>query len=83
MKNNIHPDYHEVVFRDSSTGDEFLTRSTATSRTSVQLAGGRSVPLIVADVTSASHPFWTGNARVVDTQGQVQKFHQRYGKRTR
>ena len=82
MRSNIHPDYHEVVFRDSSTGDEFLTRSTATSRASVELAG-RSVPLIVADVTSASHPFWTGNARVVDTQGQVQKFNQRYGKRVR
>ncbi len=82
MRSNIHPDYHEVVFRDSSTGDEFLTRSTATSGATVELAG-RSVPLIVADVTSASHPFWTGNARVVDTQGQVQKFNQRYGKRVR
>jgi large subunit ribosomal protein L31 len=82
MRSNIHPDYHEVVFRDSSTGDEFQTRSTATSGTTVELAG-RSVPLIVADVTSASHPFWTGNARVVDTQGQVQKFNQRYGKRVR
>jgi large subunit ribosomal protein L31 len=82
MRSNIHPDYHEVVFRDSSTGDEFLTRSTATSRATVELPG-RSVPLIVADVTSASHPFWTGNARVVDTQGQVQKFNQRYGKRVR
>ncbi|WP_354530276.1 type B 50S ribosomal protein L31 [Nakamurella sp. UYEF19] len=82
MRKNIHPDYHAVVFRDSSTGDEFLTRSTARSTATVEL-DGTSYPLIVADVTSASHPFWTGNARVVDTQGQVQKFHQRYGKRTR
>lgn len=83
MRKNIHPDYHQVVFRDSSTGDEFLTRSSATSAATTDLADGRTYPLIVADVTSASHPFWTGNARVVDTQGQVQKFHQRYGKRTR
>ena len=82
MKTNIHPDYHQVVFRDSSTGDEFLTRSTATSSLTAEIDGQR-YPLIVADVTSASHPFWTGNARVVDTQGQVQKFNQRYGKRVR
>lgn len=82
MKNNIHPDYHQVVFRDSSTGDEFLTRSTATSASRVEL-DGRTYPLIVADVTSASHPFWTGNARVVDTEGQIQKFHKRYGQRAR
>ncbi|QNK79226.1 type B 50S ribosomal protein L31 [Nakamurella sp. PAMC28650] len=83
MKKNIHPDYHQVVFRDSSTGDEFLTRSTASSSARVELADGSRYPLIVADVTSASHPFWTGNARIVDTQGQIQKFHQRFGQRVR
>ena len=82
MKNNIHPDYHPVVFRDSSTGDEFVTRSTAKSTATVEL-DGHTYPLIVADVTSASHPFWTGNARVVDTEGQIQKFHKRYGTRSR
>lgn len=82
MKTNIHPDYHQVVFRDSSTGDEFLTRSTARSRTTTQV-DGVAVPMIAVDVTSASHPFWTGNARVVDTQGQIQKFHRRFGVRAR
>ena len=82
MKSNIHPDYHQVVFRDSSTGDEFLTRSTARSSATVEV-DGVATPLIAVDVTSASHPFWTGNARVVDTQGQVQKFHARYGVRSR
>ena len=82
MKTNIHPDYHQVVFRDSSTGDEFLTRSTAKSGVTVDV-DGRTYPLILADVTAASHPFWTGDARVVDSQGQVQKFHQRYGTRVR
>lgn len=82
MKSNIHPDYHQVVFRDSSTGDEFVTRSTARS-SATALVGGVAVPLIAVDVTSASHPFWTGNARVVDTQGQIQKFHRRFGVRAR
>lgn len=82
MKTNIHPDYHQVVFRDSSTGDEFLTRSTARSTTTTQV-DGVAVPMVAVDVTSASHPFWTGNARVVDTQGQIQKFHRRFGVRAR
>jgi large subunit ribosomal protein L31 len=82
MKSNIHPDYHQVVFRDLSTGDEFLTRSTVRSSTSTEV-DGVAVPLIGVDVTSASHPFWTGNARVVDTQGQIQKFHRRFGVRAR
>lgn len=82
MKSNIHPDYHQVVFRDLSTGDEFLTRSTVRSSTTTEV-DGQPVPLIGVDVTSASHPFWTGNARVVDTQGQIQKFHRRFGVRAR
>lgn len=83
MRKNIHPDYHQVVFRDSSTGDEFLTRSTVRSATRVELSDGHSYPLVQVDVTSASHPFWTGTARAVDTQGQIQKFHRRFGVRAR
>lgn len=83
MKSNTHPDYHAVVFRDSSTGDQFLTRSTAASSTAVEWPDGQTYPLIAVDVTSASHPFWTGNARIVDTEGQIEKFNKRYGRRTR
>lgn len=82
MKSNIHPDYHQVVFRDLSTGDEFLTRSTVRSVATTEINGVQ-VPMIGVDVTSASHPFWSGNARVVDTQGQIQKFHRRFGVRAR
>ena len=82
MKSNIHPDYHQVVFRDSSTGDQFVTRSTALSTVTTDV-DGVALPMIAVDVTSASHPFWTGNARVVDTQGQIQKFHRRFGVRAR
>lgn len=83
MRKGIHPPYHPVVFRDSATGDEFLTRSTATSNVTVTWADGRTYPLITVDVTSASHPFWTGEQRVVDTAGQVEKFRRRYGTRSR
>lgn len=82
MKSNIHPDYHQVVFRDSSTADQFLTRSTARGTSMVDVQGVP-VPLIQVDVTSASHPFWTGTAKAVDTQGQIQKFHRRFGVRAR
>jgi large subunit ribosomal protein L31 len=81
MKKNIHPDYHPVVFRDASTGKQFLTRSTATSTVDVEWPDGNRYPLIVVDVTADSHPFWTGGRRIVDSAGQVEKFHRRYGKR--
>lgn len=83
MRKGIHPPYHPVVFRDASTGDEFRTRSTATSNVTITWTDGHAYPLITVDVTSASHPFWTGEQRVVDTAGQVEKFRRRYGNRTR
>lgn len=83
MKPGIHPDYRPVVFQDANTGTAFLTRSTArTDRTAVW-EDGRSYPLVVVDVTRASHPFWTGADRIVDTEGRVEKFERRYGRRIR
>ncbi|GED99594.1 50S ribosomal protein L31 type B [Gordonia spumicola] len=79
MKNGIHPDYHPVVFRDAATGTQFLTRSTATSESTVEWSDGRTYPLITVDVTSDSHPFWTGAQRVMDTEGRVERFKRRYG----
>lgn len=83
MKSGIHPAYHHVVFRDATTGRQFLTRSTAVSELTVEWPDGRTYPLIVVDVTSDSHPFWTGNARLVDRAGRVERFRRRYGDRTR
>ncbi|GAA2338374.1 type B 50S ribosomal protein L31 [Saccharopolyspora halophila] len=83
MKPDVHPEYGPVVFRDRATGRSFLTRSTATSADAVEWEDGNTYPLIVVDVTAYSHPFWTGNQRVLDTQGRVEKFHRRYGGRTR
>src|SRR5699024_3680687 len=79
MKKDIHPDYHPVVFKDSATGKQFLTRSTATSDRTVEWEDGNEYPLIVVDITSESHPFWTGAQRVMDTAGRVEKFQRRYG----
>lgn len=81
MKKQMHPDYHPVVFQDASTGKSFLTRSTVTSDRTVEWEDGSTYPLLVVDVTSDSHPFWTGAQRVMDTAGRVEKFERRYGKR--
>ncbi len=83
MKRNIHPDYHPVVFRDATTGDAFLTRSTITSTRTIEWAtesGVDTYPLVVVDISAASHPFWTGSARHADTAGRVERFTRRYGR---
>jgi len=81
MKPGIHPDYHPVVFQDATTGEAFLTRSTITSSRTIEWQG-QTYPLVVVDVSSASHPFWTGSRRHLDTAGQVEKFRRRYGECT-
>lgn len=80
MRDGIHPDYHEVVFRDTASGATFRTRSTATSDQTIEV-DGRVLPLLTVDISAASHPFWTGTQRVLDTAGRVERFHQRYGRR--
>jgi large subunit ribosomal protein L31 len=81
VKPDIHPDYHRVVFQDATTGDAFLTRSTLTSERTVEWEDGHIYPLVVVDISAASHPFWTGSRRHIDTAGQVEKFRRRYGDR--
>ena len=80
MKQGIHPDYHSVVFRDISAGMTFLTRSTATSSKRIEWEDGNTYPPIDVDITSASHPFYTGRAKIIDTSGQVEKFNRRYAR---
>lgn len=75
----IHPEYHEVVFRDNTADYAFLTRSTATSDRTITWQDGRTYPVIDVDISSASHPFMTGRAKVLDTTGRVEKFRRRYG----
>lgn len=88
MKKDIHPAYGPVVFRDVSAGFAFLTRSTLTGDTpagpgrpprTIAWSDGQTYPVVDVEISSASHPFWTGSARVVDTAGRVEKFRRRYG----
>ena len=79
MKKGIHPDYRPVVFRDRSAGLAFLTRSTVAAREEVEWEDGRSYPVVDVDVSAASHPFWTGRSRVLDSEGRVERFRRRYG----
>lgn len=81
MRHGIHPTYEPVVYQDRSTGESFLTRSTATSSETVEWADGHTYPVLRVDVTAFSHPFWTGGQRVLDSAGQVEKFRRRYGSR--
>lgn len=78
MKPGIHPDYRPVVFRDQAAGYSFLTRSTAHSSQTVKWEDGETYPVIDVEVSSASHPFYTGTSRVMDTAGRVERFNRRY-----
>ncbi len=79
MKKNLHPSYGPVVFRDRSAGVSFLTRSTMTAAEKIEW-DGVTYPVVDVDVSSASHPFWTGRGRVLDTAGRVERFQRRYGR---
>ena len=85
MKNDIHPEYGYVVFHDRSADKSFLTKSTLVSRASnlptIEWEDGNTYPLVNVEVSSYSHPFYTGKNVVLDTAGQVQKFRARYGKK--
>jgi large subunit ribosomal protein L31 len=79
MKQGIHPDYRPVVFRDRAANFAFLTRSTAASDRTITWEDGRSYPVVDVEISSASHPLYTGQARVLDTAGRVEQFRRRYG----
>jgi large subunit ribosomal protein L31 len=81
VKPDIHPPYGPVVFRDKAAGFAFLTRSTATSDTTVEWEDGRTYPVVDVEISSRSHPFYTGTARVVDTAGRIERFERRYARR--
>lgn len=82
MKKNQHPRYEEVAFRDRSGDLLLVTRSTLPGRLAADHetveVDGRTLPVVDVDVSSASHPFWTGKGRVVDTEGRVERFRRRY-----
>jgi large subunit ribosomal protein L31 len=80
MKEGIHPNYKQVVFQDVTSNFAFLTRSTLDSKESIKWEDGETYPLIKIEISSASHPFYTGKQKIVDTSGRVDKFRKRYAK---
>jgi len=81
MKAEIHPEYREVVFQDVSSDFSFKTRSTVQARETIKWEDGNEYPLVKVEVSSKSHPFYTGQHKIVDSGGRVDRFKQRYGKR--
>ena len=78
MKPDIHPDYHKVLFVDSATGNEWVSRSTLTSDKTKEV-DGEELPMISLEISAESHPFWTGQQRELDSEGRVDRFRKRYG----
>ncbi len=78
MKPEIHPDYHDVIYIDSATGEEWMSRSTQTSKESREVDGTQ-IPVIKLEISSVSHPFWTGTMRELDADGKIDRFRKRYG----
>lgn len=82
MKTDIHPEnYRLVVFKDMSMGYSFLTRSCVNTKDSVEWEDGNEYPLYKLDISSKSHPFFTGKSQLVDTAGRIDKFKTRFGDR--
>ena len=81
MKKNIHPKVRQVVFKDISSDFCFLGTSTMDSKETIRWEDGKIYPLIKLEVSSASHPFFTGKQRVPDTGGRIDRFKKKYGKK--
>lgn len=81
MKKHIHPDYRPVVYRDADAGLAFLTRSTARTDQTLLWGDGNTYPVVDVEISAASHPFYTGRTRILDSAGQVEKFRRRYSAR--
>ena len=81
MKKDIHPKYREVVFKDAASGTLFLTRSTVQTAESIEYEG-KTYPLFQVEISSASHPFYTGKQQIVDTTGRVERFRKKYNLRS-
>ena len=81
MKKGIHPEsYRPVVFKDMSNGDCFLSRSTCSTKETIEFEG-ETYPVVKLEISSTSHPFYTGKSKIVDTAGRVDRFYQRYKSR--
>lgn len=82
MKKDIHPNYRPVVFQDNGADFAFLTRSTIETNETIKWEDGQEYPLVRVDISSQSHPFYTGTQNIVDTAGRVDRFRRKYGKKS-
>jgi large subunit ribosomal protein L31 len=80
MKEGIHPQYRQVVFKDTAADYAFLTRSTIRTNQTIKWTDGNEYPVVYVDISSASHPFFTGKQKFVDSMGRVEKFLKKFGK---
>lgn len=81
MKSGIHPDYRDVVFYDTTSEFKFVTRSTINTSDTIVWEDGKTYPMVKIEMSSTSHPFYTGKKIFVDTAGRVEKFNKRYTKK--
>jgi len=79
MKEGIHPEYHPVIFVDASSNDEIITYSTMTSKETREIDGVQHY-VVMMDITSFTHPFFTGKQKLVDTEGRIDRFRKKYGR---
>jgi len=80
VKSDIHPEYRYVVYQDTSSDFSFLTRSTVATSDTIEWEDGNTYPLAKVEISSASHPFFTGKQKLIDTGGRVERFQRRYQK---
>jgi large subunit ribosomal protein L31 len=80
VRDGIHPDYHKVLFVDTATGDEWVSRSTLTSNEKREI-DGEQVPVIKLEISAYSHPYWTGTLRELDADGKIDRFRRRYARK--
>ncbi|MFP3958540.1 MAG: type B 50S ribosomal protein L31 [Spirochaetaceae bacterium] len=78
MKKDIHPQYRPVIFRDTASGTLFMARSTVKTDQTIKYEDGNEYPVFDVEISSASHPFFTGKQKLVDTTGRVERFKRRY-----
>jgi large subunit ribosomal protein L31 len=81
MKKGIHPEYRPVVFMDAAANFSFLTCSTVKTNQTIVWTDGQTYPLVRLDISSASHPFFTGKMKLVDSTGQIERFRKRFGEK--
>ena len=79
MKKGIHPEYNKVVFMDTTSGYKFICGSTKTSNETIEMEDGNTYPLIKIEISSDSHPFYTGRQKFTQADGRVDRFNKKYG----